>query len=316
MSAVVNTKLTSEQRDKLNSVFGDQLQRSVSLAPYTAARVGGNADWFVVAESADQMVEAVSQLWTWEIPFFLLGGGSNILISDSGVSELVILNKARQLHYDLDCSPPTVFAESGTNLGIIARQCVRRGLSGLEWAAGIPGTVGGAVYGNAGAHGGDVSDSIQMAEILHRTNHGIVREIWHSEDFEFEYRSSVLKRNPGDVVILAVEFSLYKSEPEEIQTRMDEYMEYRRGTQPPGASMGSIFKNPSGDYAGRLIEAAGLKGKQIGGAQISPIHANFFINHEGAKASDIIDLIQLVQETVLAKFGVSLELEIELIGEW
>ena len=316
MNRVVNLQPSSEQRDMLISTFGDQLQRSVSLARYTAARIGGNADWLIVVDSVDQLADAASQLWMLNIPFFVLGGGSNVLISDFGIRELVILNKARQVRFDLENTPATVLADSGVNFGLLARQCVRRGLSGLEWAAGIPGTVGGAVFGNAGAHGGDVAGSLQMAKILHRTGQGIVRENWHSEDLDYEYRSSVFKRNPDDIVILAAEFKFQPGDPDDIQAQMDEYTASRRNTQPPGASMGSMFKNPPGDYAGRLIEAAGLKGTCIGGAEISSMHANFFVNHEGATASDVVKLIRMAQTTVQDKLGVGLELEIELIGEW
>jgi UDP-N-acetylmuramate dehydrogenase len=176
--------------------------------------------------------------------------------------------------------------------------------------------VGGAVFGNAGAHGTDVAASIQMAKILHRTKRGIAQENWRSRKLKFEYRSSTLKRKPGDAVILVAQFLMLLDDPDKIQARMDEYTAYRRSTQPPGASMGSIFKNPPGDYAGRLIESAGLKGTRIGGAEISPVHANFIINDEGASASDVHELIQLVQEEIQRKFGVALELEIELVGDW
>jgi UDP-N-acetylmuramate dehydrogenase len=311
----VNAQLSSQQRDLLVSTFGDRLQRFISLAPYTAARVGGAADWLLVVDSVDQLTDAVTRLWMLDIPFLVLGGGSNVLVSDLGVRQLVILNKAKHVQYDLEHTPPTILAESGANFGLMARQCARRGLSGLEWAAGIPGTVGGAVFGNAGAHGGDVAGSLQLAEILHRTAHGIVRENWPVEDFEFEYRSSILKRNPLDVVILAAQFKLQPGESDEIQAQMDEYVAYRRSTQPPGASMGSMFKNPPDDCAGRLIEAAGLKGARIGGAEISPVHANFFINHDIATASDVHKLIQMARKKVAENFGVELELEIELIGE-
>jgi len=316
MNRIVNTRLSDEQSDILLSTFGDRLQRFVSLARYTAARIGGAADWLIVAESIDQLIDAATRLWVLDIPFMVLGGGSNVLVSDSGVREVVILNKARYVRYDLEGTSLTVLAESGVNFGLLARQCARRGLSGLEWAAGIPGTVGGAVFGNAGAHGDDVAGSLQMAEILHRKERDVVRESWHLDDFEFEYRSSALKRNPDDVIILEAQFKLQSGDPDQIQAQMDEYAAYRRQTQPPGASMGSMFKNPSNDYAGRLIEAAGLKGTRIGGAEISPTHANFFINHEGATASDVCKLIQIAQEKVVEKFGVELELEIELIGEY
>lgn len=316
MNQVVKFKLSGEQRKALLSAFGDRLSRSVPLARYTAARIGGAADWLLVLETVDQLTDAATQLWALDIPFHVLGGGSNILVSDLGVRQLVILNKARQIRFELEQKSLMVTAESGANFGLMARQCARRGLSGLEWAAGIPGTVGGAVFGNAGAHGFDVACSLQMAKILHRTKRDIVQESWPLGNLKFEYRSSKLKRNPGDVVILAAQFKLQHGDPKEIQAQMDEYTAYRRSSQPPGASMGSMFKNPPGDYAGRLIEAAGLKGTSIGGVEISPVHANFFVNYENATASDVYDLIRLARETVLEKCGVELELEIELIGEW
>jgi UDP-N-acetylmuramate dehydrogenase len=311
----MSVQLSATQRDQLLSTFGDRLQRYVSLARYTAARIGGEADWLLEVTSEAQLSETITRLWKMDIPFFILGGGSNVLVSELGMREVVILNKARHISFDTDSSPPAVWAESGANFGLMARQCARRGLSGLEWAAGVPGTVGGAVFGNAGAHGSDVAASLQMAEILHSTGQGLVRESWPVERFDYEYRASVLKRNQMDAVILAAQFWMTPGDPGKIQAQMDAFAQYRRQTQPPGASMGSMFKNPPNDYAGRLIEVAGLKGTCIGGAEISPVHANFFINHEGATASDVFELIQLAQETVLEKFGVALELEIELIGE-
>jgi UDP-N-acetylmuramate dehydrogenase len=311
----MSIQFSETQRDQLIATFGDQLQRYVPLARYTAARIGGEADWLLEVESITQLVETTTQLWEMAIPFIILGGGSNILVSDLGVREVVILNRARHISYDTESIPATVWAESGANFGLMARQCARRGMSGLEWAAGVPGTVGGAIFGNAGAHGSDVAASLQMAEILHSTEQGIVRESWPVERFGYEYRSSVLKRNQMDAVVLTARFHMAPKEPAEIQAQMTVNTLYRRQTQPPGASMGSMFKNPPGDYAGRLIEAAGLKGTRIGGSEISPAHANFFINHEGATAADVFRLIRLAQETVAEKFGIELELEIELIGE-
>jgi UDP-N-acetylmuramate dehydrogenase len=315
MNATVSNQLSDVQREALLAAFDQRLQRFVSLGRYTAARIGGAADWLITVESTDALAETVAKLWELEIPFFIFGGGSNLLVSDAGVREVVILNKARRIQFDLDSSPPTVWAESGANFGLLARQAASRGLSGLEWAAGVPGTVGGAVYGNAGAHGSDVAATLQVAEILHRTAYGIQRQIWPARRFEFDYRSSLLKREKPEAVVLTARFNFQPGEAEAIQARMDEFNDYRRRTQPPGASMGSIFKNPPDDYAGRLIEAAGLKGTRIGGAEISPVHANFFINHENATASDVIKLIKLAQSTVADKFGIDLELEIELIGE-
>lgn len=307
--------------ETLRAHFGDRLQANAPLARYTAARVGGPAEMLVEVASVDELVDAVTFLWKLGQPFIILGGGSNVLVSDAGVSGLVLLNKARKVIFDETSDPPTVWAESGANFGLVARQAARKGLSGLEWAAGIPGTVGGAVYGNAGAHGGDMTGTLALAEILHRTaGEAPVRETWTTERFEFAYRTSRLKResqagSPNSVV-LSARLQLSESTPEAVQARADEFVAFRRRTQPPGASMGSMFKNPPGDHAGRLIEAAGLKGTRIGGAEISSLHANFFINHGEATGGDIYSLIRLARSTVKEKFGIELELEIGLVGNW
>jgi len=230
------------------------------------------------------------------------------------------------VRFDNTVQPPKVWAESGANFGLLARQAAQRGLAGLEWAAGIPGTLGGAVVGNAGAHGADLAGILLLAEILHPDSTAQQGEFqrleWPVEKLEYAYRSSILKRQilqerdrPSPVVLAAL-LRLEHSTPEQVQARIDEYVAYRKLTQPPGASMGSMFKNPSGDYAGRLIEAAGLKGARVGDAQISPLHGNFFINLGNARSSDIRALIEMAQEQVMQVFGVELELEIELVGEW
>ncbi|MEN8173912.1 MAG: UDP-N-acetylmuramate dehydrogenase, partial [Chloroflexota bacterium] len=208
---------------------------------------------------------------------------------------------------------PTIWAESGANFGKVARQAASRGLAGLAWACGIPGTVGGAVFGNAGAHGEDVAGHLVMAEILHQSGQ---RTLWSADDLRYKYRSSRLKQDLIPAIILAARFRLEPDTVEHIQQKMEQYTEFRHRTQPPGASMGSMFKNPPEDYAGRLIEAAGLKGTRIGDAEISPLHANFFINHGEATAKDIYTLLKLTQETVAEKFDLNLEPEIELLGDW
>jgi UDP-N-acetylmuramate dehydrogenase len=320
MEIMVETDLRSIDLSALEAAFQSRLQKDVPLARYTAARLGGIADALLEARSSQELVRITSLCWQNRIPFFILGGGSNILISEAGVRGLVVLNKARQVRFDEQTSPPTVWAESGANFGALARQAAQRGLAGLEWAAGIPGTVGGAVVGNAGAHGGDLAGNLLLAEILHRTKteHGEAyqQQTWMKERLEFDYRNSFLKRRPGEAVVLAVLLRLESSKVEEVQKKLDEYIAHRRRSQPPGASLGSMFKNPTGDYAGRLIEAAGLKGYRIGGAQISPLHANFFINLGEASPQDVYDLIKLARQTVSEKFSVNLELEIELVGEW
>ena len=176
----------------------------------------------------------------------------------------------------------------------------------------VPGTIGGAVYGNAGAFGGDIAHSLLHAELL--TTSG--RQQWSAAQLEYGYRTSLLKRGKIKAVVLAAVLSLRNATKEEVAVKIGEFGDRRKTTQPPGASMGSMFKNPQGDAAGRLIEAAGLKGTRIGSAEVSPIHGNFFVNHGRSKASDIRALIALVQQKVREKFGVSLELEVELVGDW
>lgn len=298
---------------ELRSLFGDRLQENVSMANYTTARVGGNAAAMLIAHTSQDLELAAAKLWEHGVPFHLIGSGSNVLVSDKGLQGVVILNRARNVKIDMHHEPYSVWAESGANLGAVARQVALRGLSGLEWAATIPGSVGGAVYGNAGAHGGDMSDNLMLAEILHQ-NTG--KQVWTVEQMAYSYRSSALKRNPGQAIILAAKMKLLADTPEAVQGRMEANSAQRRRTQPPGASLGSMFKNPAGDYAGRLIEAAGLKGTRIGGVEISSVHANFFVNNDQATASDIWKLIQLARTRVQEKFGVSLELEVELLGEW
>ncbi len=227
------------------------------------------------------------------------------------IRELSYFNKAKLIKINLQSLQPTVWAESGANFGLVARKAALAGLSGLEWAATIPGTIGGAVYGNAGAHGGDMSGNLLVAEILQQ---GKEPANWSCEKMAYTYRSSFLKRENIQAVILSATFSCSPALPKTVQDRMQQFSEYRRSTQPPGASMGSMFKNPAGDYAGRLIEAAGLKGKQIGGAKVSEIHANFFVNSENATAQDIWQLAQFVQEKVYQQFNVRLALEVEPVG--
>jgi UDP-N-acetylmuramate dehydrogenase len=298
---------------QLKETFGTRLMEQEPLAKYTSARIGGPADAMLVVQSADELAETVMRLWEMAVPFKVLGSGSNVLVSDAGVRAVVVLNKARKVTFKLDDSPPTVTAESGSNFGAVARQAAQKNLTGLEWAAGIPGTVGGAVVGNAGAHGGDVASNLDVAEILQRDEG---RQSWSPDRFAYRYRGSVLKGDKEGAVVLSATFRLSHGEPDEIHERLDNYLEHRRRTQPPGASMGSMFKNPRDDHAGRLIDAAGLKGTRQGDAEISTLHANFFINLGNATAQDVYALIKRARDTVEEKFGIALELEIELFGEW
>jgi UDP-N-acetylmuramate dehydrogenase len=291
--------------------FGDQMQEHVSLAPYTSARIGGQADILVTARNSDELFNAAQACWNADLPFTLLGAGSNILVSDQGVRGLVILNKAKASSFRTN-HEPTVWAESGVVLSNLAHRSAAQGFTGLEWAATVPGTVGGAVYGNAGAFGSDIAHNLLRAEIL--TDSG--RAWWPVEKMEYDYRSSLLKHSTDKAIILSAEFRLKIGTSEIIKATIDKFTTSRKASQPPGASMGSMFKNPPGDFAGRLIESAGLKGTRIGNAEISTIHGNFFISNGETRAADVRALILLVQKTVKEKFNVALELEVELIGEW
>ncbi|MFH2103532.1 MAG: UDP-N-acetylmuramate dehydrogenase [Chloroflexota bacterium] len=298
---------------ELRSAFGDRLQENAPLSGYTSARIGGPADALIIVRSADELAEVVEKCWSLDVPFTTLGGGSNVLVSDKGLRSMVIINRARLVRFDAQAEPPTVYAESGSTLNDIAQRAARLGLSGVEWCATVPGSLGGAVYGNAGAFDGDMAENLITAELLHRQQG---RVTWGAEAFEYEYRSSILKREGVPVTILAAKLALERGNEQAIQAKMAQFTSRRRSTQPPGASMGSMFKNPPGDFAGRLIEAAGLKGKRRGNAVISPIHANFFINNGHTHAADVKALIDLARDEVAVKFGTTLELEIELIGEW
>ena len=297
--------------DVLYAKLGDKVKENFSLAPYTSARIGGPADILVTADTAAELARIVKLLWKQEMPFTLLGGGSNVLISDKGVRGVVVMNRAKAVKFHSG-DQPTVTVESGVIFSNLANRCAAKGLTGLEWAATVPGTIGGAVYGNAGAFGGDMTQNLISAELL--TENG--KEKFTVEQMGYAYRTSILKRGELKAVVLSAELALKNSTKEEVTVKIQQFSAHRKATQPPGASMGSMFKNPPGDYAGRLIESAGLKGTRIGNAEISPLHGNFFINHANTKAEDIRALIQLVQKTVKEKQGVDLELEVELIGEW
>ncbi len=317
--------MSTERQTRLQALFGEKLLSGVALARYASARIGGPADSLLIARSADDLAEIVTRLWVAELPFILLGAGSNVLISDRGCREAVILNHAKRVEFRPlaeDRMRCTLWAESGASLGGIARAAGQKGWSGIEWAATVPGTVGGAVVGNAGAFGGDMSTSLHMATILQRGNQQVASNSTAlvarvtAIDLGYSYRSSWLKRERGSGVVLSADFLLARCSPAEALARVEALNAKRRETQPPGASMGSMFKNPPGDYAGRLIEAAGLKGKRMGEAQISTVHANFFVNTGQAKAADVKALMDLARSTVHEKFGVILEPEVELIGEW
>ncbi len=297
--------------DTLRHKFGTALREHATLAPYTSARVGGPAEVLLSVKTSEELADAMQFIWSLGLPYFILGGGSNVLVSDHGIRGVVVLNRAKAVRF-VNTPGPKVWAESGVVFSNLANRCAGKSLSGIEWASAVPGTIGGAVYGNAGAFEGDMSGSLLEAEIL--TESG--RVTWPMEKLEYRYRSSILKRNAVKAVVLSAELKLTVATREVISAKMEKFALHRTATQPHGASLGSMFKNPPGDFAGRLIEIAGLKGARLGNAQISTQHANFFINHGKTSAADIRDLIDLARKTVKEKCGVELQLEIELLGEW
>ena len=313
--------------------LGLQLQAGVSLAPYTSMKVGGPAQYFVTVSTTEQMIKVLRWARAAEMPYYILGGGSNILVADAGIRGLVIYNRCRLVRVDeAPCcvfpqdDRPFLFAESGALMAGAARTSIAAGLAGLEWAVSIPGTVGGAVVGNAGAHSGEIKDNLWNVMVLSAED--MVEEV-DAVQLAFAYRSSSLKRQAANSplavkagfgpVVLNANFRLDFGDVEAIKQTADGYLQHRRRTQPVEPSIGSTFRNPPGDYAGRLIEAAGLKGTRAGGVEVSELHANFLINRGGvgsAQASDVLALMQQIQHVVEDRFGVRLEPEVQLVGEW
>ncbi len=309
--------LAPTQIASLEARFGADLLLNADMSRHSVMQVGGPADYLVIAKSGLELEQIVKFLWEGEIPFLLLGGGSNTLISDAGIREVVVINQANEVIFSAeDSQTPLVKAESGAGIGNLARRTGSKGYSGLEWASSIPGTVGGAVVNNAGAFGSSVAESLVMAEILHPLDQELQRSEWSVEDFAYDYRSSVIKSGQKSAVILSATFALEISTPELVKSKISKIAEQRKASQPQGASLGSMFKNPPGDFSGRLIEGAGLKGARVGGAMISDVHANFFLNRGNASANDIAGLIALVKDKVAEKYGLELELEIQFIGDW
>ena len=259
-----------------------QFQRNILLKKYTTFRIGGAAKYFWVAKTKKELIEAVKFAKKHKLPFFILGGGSNVLVSDQGYQGLVIKFRTPLLSKFVD--------------------------KGLEWAAGIPGTVGGAISGNAGAFDGSMADVVKNVEVLDTRSRKI--KIFKNKDCKFGYRDSIFKKN-ANLIILSVELRLERGDPKKIK----KHLSYRKKTQPLNFSTaGSVFQNTPKFSAARLIEDCGLKGKKIGKAQISKKHANFIVNLGGAKAKDVLKLINLIKKEVKNKFGIKLEEEIQYLG--
>jgi len=286
--------------------------RDEPLARFTTMRVGGPADLFATAHNAHELRALVRFARTRQIPHLILGRGSDVVIADAGVRGLVIQVRAEGSRVDGE----RYTAEAGVQMARAATETQRAGLTGLEFGLAIPGTVGGAVWANAGAHEADVAGVLESARVLAADgSESIVAAV----DLGFAYRESRFKQRgdeTSDVVIDAT-FRLEPADSDVIKERLDDIRRWRQAHQPLGLpSAGSVFRNPEGDSAGRLIDETGLKGTRIGGAVVSEKHANFIVNDQKGTAADVRRLAESVRETVLARSGVSLAYEIEFVGDW
>lgn len=280
------------------------------LAPQTSFRIGGPADVLVFPACAADVRDVVEIALEHRVPWTVLGNGSNLLVLDGGIRGLVLRLDRRLGRITVEQSRVTV--EAGASLPKLGRQAARRGLSGLEFTAGVPGTVGGALHTNAGCFGQEIGDVVESVTVLEAD------ATWRNlsrEQLAFRYRSSALRDRPA--IAVAAVLALASADPDQVEARYQEVLSYKRRSQPLGAaSAGCIFRNPpGGEPAGRLIEAAGCKGWGWGGAQVSEQHANFIINTGQARAADVVTLIQRIREQVAACSGIWLELEIEVVGE-
>ena len=308
--------------------LGVQIRKNHPLANLTTIKVGGPADYFATVTDTHKLLKLVRWSRANDLPYLILGGGSNVLISDRGVRGLVVHNRCNAVQVqDAPCcdypkdTRPFLYAESGALMAGAARTAINAGLTGLEWAVSVPGSVGGAVVNNAGAHGGEVKDSLW--DVLLLDDNGDI-QIYRVEDLAYAYRQSSLKRQGAadagfGPVLLSANFRLQTGDRDTIRAAAQSFLGHRRSTQPVEPSLGSTFVNPPGDFAGRLIEEAGLKGFRLGGVEVSHTHANFLINPGGAgaaTASDVMAMIEHIQTTVARRSGVALQPELQKIGEW
>ncbi|MCM3689967.1 UDP-N-acetylmuramate dehydrogenase [Neobacillus niacini] len=286
-----------------------KVKRNELLSQHTTMKIGGPADILIEPSSLENIQKVMTLIKERQLPWRAIGRGSNLLVSDKGIEGVVIKLSSGLNHLSINES--TITVGGGHSLVSLSTLISKKGLSGLEFASGIPGSVGGAVYMNAGAHGSDISKILTKAHILFED--GSI-EWLSNDDMEFTYRTSVLqKKRPG--IVLEAEFMLTMGDKNTIVSQMQKNKDYRKETQPwnfPCA--GSIFRNPLPNYAGKLIEEAGLKGFQIGGAKISEMHGNFIVNAGNATAKDVLDLIQYIKDKILQLYGIKMETEVEIIG--
>ena len=287
-----------------------EVEENVSLVKLNTYHIGGMAKYLVKPNSINDLVEVLKVLKENNVDYFILGNGSNIVLNSKFYEGVVIkLDKINGIEVSPELN--TAYAEAGAMIGKVTLETVNKGLTGLEFAAGIPGTVGGCIYGNAGAYNACIMDYVESVTVIDEDfNINIIKH----EDIEYGYRTTMFKEQKK-YVIVAAKFYLKVGDKANSLEMIKERQERRAATQPlEYPSAGSVFRNPDGDYAGRLIEFCGLKGARIGGAEVSEKHANFVINKENASSKDVHDLICYIHDTVLNKTNVDLEIEQEFIG--
>jgi len=294
---------------ELRARFGGRLEVNRPLADLTSFRIGGPADLFVVVENEDELSTAMAAAHREGVSAFCLGAGTNLLISDRGVRGLVV--KLGEDFSSLTFDGANVNAGAAAQFGTLVETVVERGLAGLEFGEGIPGTVGGGLVMNAGAFGGEMA---RVVRLVHGVTEAGGRRALTRDEVGFAYRRTAL---PPRFVITRVDFELARGDRAALWARVAELREKRAARQPRGMpNAGSVFKNPPGNFAGRLLESAGLKGARIGGAAFSGRHANFIVNLGGARAEEVRELIELARERVRKSAGVTLEAEVRMVGEW
>lgn len=299
--------------DELTAACEGAVEAAASLAGHTTLRVGGDARVLVEAEGDDDLVAVAHAAEAHDLPVLVVGRGSNMLVTDAGWPGIAVV-LGRGLRgceiTPLDGGGGRVHVGGAEPLPVVAVRTADAGLGGFAWGAGVPGTVGGAVRMNAGAHGGEMVDVLVEAELFRLGSRS--REVWPAEQLHLSYRSSQL---PDDAIVVGATLELPAASTEEVRAEIDEVRRWRREHQPINLpNCGSVFVNPPDDSAGRLIEAAGLRGVEHGGAQVSELHANFIVTSTGATASDVLELIQRVHDAVLEQHGVDLRSELVVVG--
>ncbi|MGN0395268.1 MAG: UDP-N-acetylmuramate dehydrogenase [Coprococcus sp.] len=297
--------------DKAGSILSrDNIKVNVPLSTLTTFRVGGEADYVAVPQNAEQLAELIKLCKSEKMPFFILGNGSNILASDKGYRGVII--HILPAMKSIEISGNIIKTQAGALLATVACAASKNGLTGMEFASGIPGTIGGAVYMNAGAYDGEMKNIVRKVTVM--DYEGNIYDI-SNEDMDFSYRHSIIQEK--NLIVLSAEVELEWGEQEKIDSRIKELAEARRSKQPlEYPSAGSTFKRPEGYFAGKLIMDAGLRGATVGGAQVSEKHCGFVINKNKATADDIIKLIAHIKEEVEKQFGVVLETEVKTLGEF